>query len=74
MIGSFILGTLLQVIVVIVPYFAKIFELVPLNLNQWIYTILISVVPIVVMEIQKKFKEVKTRRNFYEDKDRIKSY
>lgn len=74
LIGSFVLGALLQVIVVIVPYFAKIFELVPLNFTQWIYTILISIVPIVVMEIQKKFKEIKLRKNFYQEKDKINSF
>ena len=56
--GSFILGTLLQVIVIIIPYFANIFELVPLNGIQWIYTGIISIVPIVIMEIVKKFDEV----------------
>lgn len=74
LIGSFVLGTLLQIIVVIVPYFAKIFELVPLNFIQWMYTVLISIVPIVVVEIQKKFKEVRLRRNFYQEKDGIKGY
>ena len=69
LIGSFVLGTLLQIIVVIVPYFANIFELGPLNFTQWMYTILISIVPIVVMEIQKKFKEIKFRKNDYQEKD-----
>ena len=69
LIGSFVLGTLLQIIVVIVPYFANIFALGPLNFTQWMYTILISIVPIVVMEIQKKFKEIKFRKNDYQEKD-----
>ena len=69
LIGSFVLGTLLQIIVVIVPYFANIFELVPLNFTQWMYTILISIVPIAVMEIQKKCKELKFRKNYYQEKD-----
>lgn len=69
LIGSFLLGTLLQIIVVIVPYFANIFELVPLNFTQWMYTILISLVPIVVVEIQKKCKEIKFRKNYYQEKD-----
>lgn len=69
LIGSFILGGLLQIIVVIVPYFAKIFELVPLNSMQWIYTVLISVVPIIVMEIQKKYKEIKSKKSMYRKKE-----
>ena len=59
LIGSFILGALLQVVVVIVPYFANMFDLIPLNCMQWIYTSLISIMPIIIIEIQKKFNEVK---------------
>ena len=65
LIGSFILGTLLQVIVVIVPSLAKIFELVPLNFVQWIYTILISIMPIFIIEIQKMFKEKSDSKKLY---------
>ena len=65
LIGSFILGTLLQVIVVIVPSLAKIFELVPLNFVQWIYTILISIMPIFIIEIQKMFKEKSDGKKLY---------
>ena len=53
LIGSFFAGTFLQTIVVVVPYLAKIFELVPLNKIQWIYTIVISILPIVIIELQK---------------------
>ena len=69
LIGSFILGTLLQIIVVIVPYFANVFELVPLNFTQRIYTILISIIPIFVVEIQKKLKEIKFRKKYFQEKD-----
>ena len=65
LIGSFILGTLLQVIVVIVPSLAKIFELVPLNFVQWIYTILISIMPIFIIEVQKMFKEKSDSKKLY---------
>ena len=65
LIGSFILGILLQVIVVVIPYFAKIFELVPLNLTQWFYTILISIVPIIIGELQKKFKTIIENKKLY---------
>ena len=65
LIGSLLLGTLLQVIVVVVPYFANIFELVPLTGIQWIYTGMISVVPIVVGEVQKKLKEIGKNKKLY---------
>lgn len=55
LLGSFILGILVQTIVVIIPNLANIFEVVPLNLTQWIITIAISLLPIPVMELQKKF-------------------
>ena len=54
LIGSFILWIFVQVIVVIVPMFAEIFKLVPLNQTQWIITIIISLLPIPIMELQKK--------------------
>lgn len=56
LIGSFILGTFIQIIVVIVPTFAKIFDLVPLNFIQWIITITICIIPIPIIELQKKLK------------------
>ena len=65
LIGSFILGTLLQVIVVIVPYFANIFSLVTLNKIQWIYVGLISIAPLFIMEIQKKINEIRYGKVIY---------
>ena len=59
LIGSFILGTIIQTIVVIIPSLAQIFSLVPLNSMQWIYTILISILPIPIVELQKKLNEAK---------------
>ena len=54
LLGSFVLGILVQVIVVIIPALANIFEVIPLNLTQWIITIGISLLPIPVIELQKK--------------------
>ncbi len=65
LIGAFILGTLLQVGVVIVPQIANIFKLVPLNTTQWLYTALISILPIIIVELQKKFEEIKFGRIIY---------
>ena len=59
LIWSFLAGSILQIIVVIVPALANIFSLVPLNNVQWIVTIFISVLPVVVIESQKKFNELK---------------
>lgn len=60
LIGAFILGTLLQIIVVIIPSIANVFELVPLTNLQWIYTISISLLPLVIVEIQKRLNKEET--------------
>ncbi len=54
LLGSFVLGILIQAIVVVIPALANIFEVVPLNMTQWIITIAISILPIPVIELQKK--------------------
>ena len=59
LVGAFILGTLLQIIVVIIKPFADVFNLVQLNEIQWIYTTIISISPIILIEIQKKFNSYK---------------
>ncbi len=65
LIGSFILGTLLQVIVVVVPTFANIFGLIALNTTQWIYTLGISILPIIIVEAQKKLNDIKFGKRIY---------
>lgn len=61
LIGAFILGALLQVIVVIIPPVAKIFNLVPLTCAQWIYTFAISILPLVIMEVQKAINKAEPK-------------
>ena len=65
LIGSFLAGTFLQTIVVVVPYLAKIFELVPLNKMQWIYTIAISFLPIIIIELQKMINKIRLKKPSY---------
>lgn len=55
----------MQVGVVIIPPIANIFKLVMLNQTQWLYTIAISFMPILIMEIQKKFNEFKFGKVIY---------
>ena len=71
LIGAFILGTLMQVVVVVVPQIAEIFKLVSLNKEQWLYTILISIVPLVIVEIQKKFNEFKFGKVIYKKENSV---
>ena len=70
MIGSFILGVFVQTIVVIIPTLADIFKLVPLNQTQWIITLMISILPIPIMELQKKVNEVKFGKVIYTEKQK----
>lgn len=65
LIGAFILGTVLQVAVVAIPQIAKIFDVVPLNNIQWLYTIAISILPIFILEAQKKINETKFGKVLY---------
>ena len=65
LIGSFILGLIVQTIVIIIPSLAKIFKLVPLNATQWIITLIISIMPIPIMEFQKKLNELKYGKVVY---------
>ena len=65
LIGAFALGLILQVSVVIIPQIARIFDVVSLNKIQWIYTILISISPIFILEIQKKINEIKFGKIIY---------
>lgn len=50
---SFIICAFLQVIVISVPSLAKIFKVISLELYQWIIVIFLSIVPIIVIELQK---------------------
>ena len=65
LIGAFILGIILTIVVVMVPAFAQIFKLVPLNIMQWMYTIGISILPLVIIEAQKRLNEVKFGKRVY---------
>lgn len=56
--GAFILGVILQIVVVVIPSVAEIFKLVPLTQVQWMYTFGISILPLVIMEIQKAFNKI----------------
>ena len=65
LIGSFFAGAFLQTIVVIIPYLSNIFELVPLNKIQWIYTILLSFLPIIIIEMQKMINKIRFQKPSY---------
>ncbi len=55
----------MQIIVVLIPQLANVFSLVPLNKIQWIYTIGISILPLVIIELQKRLNEIKFGKVIY---------
>ena len=68
LIGAFLLGTVLQLGIVFVPSLAEIFKLTALNNTQWLITGIISIAPIIIIEIQKKFNELKFGKVIYDYK------
>lgn len=65
LVGAFVLGTLLQVVVVVISPLAQIFDVVPLNSVQWLMTSIISILPVVIVELQKKFNAYKFGKVVY---------
>lgn len=63
----------MQIGVVVIEPISKIFKLVPLNQTQWIYTIAISIIPVIIMEIQKKFNEFKFGKVVYQRESKAKN-
>jgi Ca2+-transporting ATPase len=55
LIYSFILCTFLQVTVITVPMFSKIFKLQNLNFTQWLMVAMLSITPFLISEIEKIF-------------------
>ena len=68
LIGAFLIGVFLQVIIVFVPSIANVFKLTQLNYIQWIITIIISIMPVFIVEFQKKFNEIKFGKVIYKYK------
>lgn len=62
---SFIFGAIIQISVTLIPSIAKMFEVTSLNISQWIYTILISISPIFIMELKKKLHEIRHGKIVY---------
>lgn len=65
LLGAFLIGSILQVGVVIIPKIAGIFDVVPLSSKQWIYTAVISILPLAIVEMQKKINTIKIGKPIY---------
>ena len=62
LIGSFILGIFVQTIVVFIPALANIFNVTNLTSTQWMITLGISILPIPIMEVQKKMNQMTVKK------------
>jgi Ca2+-transporting ATPase len=54
MVLSFLVCSILQVGVISIDALTKVFKVTPLSLTQWVLVFLLSIVPILVVEMQKK--------------------
>ncbi len=66
LLGAMILGILMQVVVIAIPKIANVFDVIPLNANQWIIVAIACVLPVIVLEIQKKTNEITFGKRVYE--------
>ena len=62
LIGSFVLGFLVQTIAVCIPALANIFNVTNLTKTQWLITLGISILPIPIIELQKKVNKMNIKR------------
>lgn len=69
LVGAVAVGLILQTVVIVSPTISKIFNCVPLNGIQWVITILISVLPLILVETQKAINELRFGRVIYPKKD-----
>lgn len=69
LVGAVIIGIALQTAVIIFPKLAKIFDSVPLNAKQWLLVGVISILPVVLVEIQKAINGLKFGKVIYTKKE-----
>ncbi len=62
---AFVLGLVLQIGVITIPPIAKIFNVVQLDLTQWLITAMISISPIIIIEAKKKIHELLFGKRVY---------
>ncbi|MFN3382849.1 MAG: cation transporting ATPase C-terminal domain-containing protein, partial [Runella zeae] len=58
LIGAIVLGFLLQIVLLEVPFLAQAFKLQPLHLRSWLEIIGLGIFPLVLNEVFKLFKKI----------------
>ncbi len=51
---SFLVCSFMQIVVISVKPLAAVFKVAPLTLNQWFLVLMLSIMPIIIIELQKK--------------------
>ena len=64
-----IIGLILQAVVIIQPKLAQVFDSVPLNSTQWLLVGIVSILPIIIIEIQKAINTFKFGKVIYPKKE-----
>ena len=72
LIGAFVIGILLQTFVIVIPALSNIFHTVPLTIKQWLAIIGISILPILIIEMQKKMNEIQFGKVIYHKREFVK--
>ncbi|OOM74276.1 calcium-transporting ATPase 1 [Clostridium puniceum] len=54
--SSILLGIIIQILIIIIPFFSQVFNLFMLNLRDWIIVLCISLVPFIINELFKLIK------------------
>ena len=62
MVWAVIVCTLLQVAVLTLPTLSNLFQTVPLTASAWFWTILFSLLPFGILEVEKLFRKDRSRR------------
>ena len=65
LVGATIAGIVLQAIVIIHPAISEIFSSVPLNQTQWLLVSIISILPLIIIELQKALNSLLFGRIIY---------
>lgn len=58
---SLVCGLLLEVSVIMIPQLASVFGVMPLNAAEWTVVAVMSVLPLVIVELQKLFSGIFNR-------------
>lgn len=63
LVGAFLLGLVFEITVIMLPPAARIFDAVPLTSLQWLIVAGLSIMPLFIVEIQKRFTAFLSKKN-----------